>query len=279
MNFINLNGKIQPAEEPALLVTNRSFRYGDGLFETMKLMNGRILLDEFHFERLYAGMKVLKMEANFSLKKEKLQREILALCKKNRCEDLARVRLTVFRGNGGLYDENQSPGYTIECWPLDSSVNELNTNGLVIDIFPDARKSNDKFANLKSSGSLPYAIAAVYAKENRLNDCLILNTNGSIADSTIANIFLISGEKIITPALSQGCVAGVMRRHLNEILKISGKKVEETAVTIDDVLDADEVFLTNAIKGIRWVRQFREKTYTNVATIIIFHRLIKTILT
>lgn len=278
MNFINLNGKVQPAEEPALLVTNRSFRYGDGLFETMKLMNGRILLKEFHFERLYAGMNTLKMDTIFSLKEEKLQKEIYMLCEKNRCEDLARVRFTVFRGNGGLYDENQSPGYTIECWPLDTSVNELNANGLVIDIFPDARKSCDVFSNLKSSGGLIYAIAAVNAKENRLNDCLVLNTEGNIADSTIANIFLISNGKVITPALSQGCVAGVMRRHLMEILKSSGKKVEETAVTVEDVLLADEVFLTNAIKGIRWVRQIRDKTYSNHVTTGIFRQLMKTIL-
>lgn len=279
MNFINLNGEIQPAVEPALQVTNRSFRYGDGLYETMKMINGRMLLNELHFERLYTGMNTLKMEVTFGLKKDKLQQEIYALCKKNGCENLARVRLTVFRGNGGLYDENQLPGYTIECWPLDSSVNELNTNGLVIDIFPDARKSCDKFSSLKSSSHLLYAVAAVYAKENRLNDCLVLNTDGNIADSTIANIFLIRNGRMVTPALAEGCVGGVMRRHLIEILNNNGQPVEETSVTVEDVLDADEVILTNAIKAIRWVRQFRDKIYTNQITVGIYRQLMKTILT
>lgn len=279
MNFINLNGKVQPAEEPALLVSNRSFRYGDGLFETMKLINGRIMLNELHFERLFTGMNTLKMEVTSGLKKDKLQQEIHALCKKNGCENLARVRLTVFRSNGGLYDENQSPCYVIECWPLDSPINELNANGLVIDIFLDARKSSDKFSSLKSSSHLLYAVAAVYAKENRLNDCLVLNTEGNIADSTIANIFLIRNSRIITPALAEGCVAGVMRRHLIEVLNNNWQPVEETRVTVDDVLDADEVFLTNAIKNIRWVRQFRDKIYTNQITAGIYRQLMKTILT
>lgn len=265
VNYINLNGKIQPGDQPALLVSNRGYRYGDGLFETMKVINEKIRLESYHFERLFSGLLLLQFEIPKLFTPVKLTEEILDLCKKNECEQRARVRLSVSRGHGGLYDEDRNLQYVIECWPLDETVNKLNENGLVIDIYPEARKSCDVFSNLKSANFLPYSMAALYAKENKLNDCLLLNTNATIADSTIANVFIIKDGIITTPALSEGCVNGVMRRHLLERVKAEGPvfKVEESIITIDDLLHAEEVFLTNAIKGIRWVKQFRDTTYGN----------------
>ena len=149
---------------------------------------------------------------------------------------------------------------------------QLNENGLVIDIFPDARKSCDKFSNLKSANYLPYAMAARYAKENKLNECLVLNVHERIADATIANIFLIKGDRLITPSLNEGCVNGVMRRYL-----IANIKVEEGEIAETDIQDADEVFLTNAISGIRWVKNFREKSYSNLQSRKIYKDLIQTI--
>jgi branched-chain amino acid aminotransferase len=258
MNYISLNGNIQPGDKPALLVSNRGYRYGDGLFETMKLMNGEILLELFHFQRLFSGLLVLKFEIPKLFTPRFVKQEILGLCKKNQCEKLARVRFSVSRGNGGLYDEDRTLQYVIECWPLNEAADKLNENGLMIDIYPDARKSCNVFSNLKSANFLPYSMAALYAKKNKLNDCLLLNESGHIADATTANLFIIKGGNITTPALSEGCVNGVMRRHLLERLK-----VEESVITIDNLLHADEVFLTNAIKGIRWVKQFRDTTYGN----------------
>ena len=275
MNYINLNGKIQPGDQPALLVSNRGYRYGDGLFETIKVHNEKILLSHYHFERLFSGLSLLKFEIPKLFTAERLAKEILGLCKKNECGQRARVRLSVFRGNGGLYDEDKALQYVIECWPLDESVNKLNENGLVIDIYPDTRKSCDIFSNLKSSNFLPYSMATIYAKENKLNDCLLLNTSGCIADATIANLFIIKDAIVTTPALSEGCVNGVMRRYLLEKLPDAGFKTKEASILLQDVENADEVFLTNAIKGIRWVKQFRDKIYTNEITAEIYYRFIK----
>ena len=277
MNSICFNGKIVSGEEPVLLASNRSYRYGDGIFETMKVLNGNILLTTCHFERLFASLSLLKFEIPKLFAKEKLEQDILNLCRKNDCEKLARVRLSVFRGNGGLYDEDKMLQYIIECRPLNESVNRLNENGLVIDIYPDAEKNCDKFSNLKSASFQLYSMAALFAKENKLNDCLVLNTAGSIADSTIANLFLIKQEIIITPSLQEGGINGVMRRHLLTELQNAGWKTQEMAVSVIDIKNADEVFLTNAINGIRWVRQFRDKVYTKVKTVEIYNRFVKTI--
>lgn len=277
MNSICFNGKIIPADEPVLLASNRGYRYGDGLFETMKVAEGKILLSDHHFERLFAGLALLQFEIPRLFLRQKTEDEILSLCKKNNCEGLARVRLSVFRGNGGLYDEDKGLQYLIECWPLTESVSKLNENGLVIDVFPGAEKSCDKFSNLKSANFLPYSMAALYAKEKKLNDCLVLNTTGGIADSTIANLFIIKNAIVITPGLEEGCVNGVMRQYLLQKMQAADCAVQEATLSVNDILVADEVFLTNAIHGIRWVRQFRDMSYGNVKTVEIYNRFIKTI--
>lgn len=277
MSYLNFNGKIFPADEPVLMASNRSYRYGDGLFETMKIQESNIALADYHFERLFASLSILKYDIPSLFTPAKLEKEILQLCQRNRCEKLARIRLSVFRGNGGINDDDKNLQYLIECWPLSSSVDQLNENGLVIDIYPDAKKSTDQFSNIKSANFLPYSMAALYAKEKKLNDWLILNTAGKIADATIANLFIIKENIIKTPSLDQGCVNGVMRRYLLESMSNSGYSVSETAISIEDVKTADEVFLTNSISGIRWVKQFADVNYSNTKTIEIYNRFIKTI--
>ena len=256
MNSICFNGRLLPADAPVLPADNKSYRYGDGLFETMKVVQGQISLAALHFERLFSGLEILGYKVPQLLTPGKLQQEIQLLCKKNKCESLARVRLSLSRGIGGIYDETDELQYLIECWPLSESSNQLNENGYAIDVFPDARKSCDVFSNIKSANYLPYIMAARYAKSNKLNDCLVMNVHERIADASIANIFLIKNGKLTTPALSEGCISGVMRRYL-----LQEFKAEETILSIEDVLAADEIFLTNAVNGLRWVKEFRNGKY------------------
>jgi branched-chain amino acid aminotransferase len=278
MNSICLNGKIISSSQPVLMADNKSYRYGDGIFETMKVYKGKFLLEELHVERLLRGIRILKLEMPSLLTIEKLLEQVIQLCLKNKCVQLARVRLSLFRGNGGVYEGDNLLHYLIECWPLNESLNQLNENGLVIGLFPDARKSCDVFANIKSASYLPYAMAARYAKENKWNDCLLMNTFDRIADATIANLFLIQNNHIITPALEEGPVAGVMRNYLFTQLAEAGYTLEEGKVTADDLLTADELFLTNAITGIRWVKNYANKTYSCNQTTKIYNQFVKTIL-
>lgn len=266
VNQICFNGKLISETEPVLLASNRAYRYGDGLFETIRVKDQRILLGHFHFERLFSGLSLLQYEIPVDFTISNLEEQINNLVESNHCTANARVRLSVFRGNGNLYDDPSALEYIIECWSLPEVGGELNEKGLHIDVFPFGRKSIDLFSNLKSSAFLIYAMAARFAREHKLDDCLVLNTHNKIADSTIANIFLVKNETIITPALSEGCVQGVMRRHLIESLTKAGYEIKESAIAPEHLETADEVFLTNAIKGMQWVRQFRDKVYTNVQT-------------
>ena len=252
---------------------NRGLRYGDGLFETIRLSWDHIQLESFHFDRLFSGLTTLDFEIPKFLTREFIREEIINLCKKNDTGENSRVRLAIFRGNGGLYDiSDHKPNVLIQAWPLPSPMS-LNENGLVIGVYPDARKSCDIFANLKSANYLPYIMGALYAKKNKWNDCLILNSHGRICDSTIANIFCLKNNRILTPSLNEGCVAGVMRRNLVVSLPQLGFTIEEIPLQTSDLMEADEIFLTNAIQGIRWVKEFKEKKYSNTITKKLFEIL------
>ena len=280
MKFVSLNGEFIKTGKPIWLADNRSYRYGDGLFETMKLEKGRITLENYHWERLNEGLRLLNIKTPRRWNVDKLREEIIQLCRKNKCEKLARLRLSVSRGNGGLYDATKKFQWLLECWPLTKSVNHLNENGWVIDIYPDARKSYDLFSHLKSANFLPYVMAADYAREHNLNDCLVLNTNDRIADSTIANIFIIRKNQVITPPLRESCIYGVMRRKILETkFEIEGlpESFSELPLTENDLEQADEVFLTNSIHGLRWVQRFRDKEYGNELTTKIFNTISQTI--
>lgn len=277
MQTICLNGKWVNANEPVLLAGNHGYRYGDGLFETMKVLKGKILLENYHLERLLDGMQLLRMEIPPLLTPEKLVSDILQLCSKNHCTERARVRLSVSRGNGGLYDGDNRLQYIIECWPLPATGNQLHENGLVIDVFPDSRKSADRFCNLKSANYLPYVMAAQFAKENKLNECLVLNQFERIADASMANVFLLKNDRLLTPALTEAPVNGVMRRYLLEQLPGAGYKVQEAALRTEDLLQADEIFLTNAVHGIRWVKQFRDRLFSRQQTLEIYRQFVQTI--
>lgn len=271
-----------PASGPVLLASNRGYRYGDGLFETMKLVRGNIQLGDYHFNRLLAGIALLQMEVPPAFSRGKIEEDIRLLANQNNCHEEARVRLSVFRGNNFPFEAPGQPNpdegpleYLLECWPLQPQ--GLNEKGLAIDIFPDARKSCDAFSNLKSANYLCYVMAGRYARSWDLDDCLLLNTEGMVADSTISNIFLLSGGEISTPALSEGCVAGVMRRYLISILPGMGYPVTEKKVSVADLEKADEVFLTNAISGMRWVKTLKNKEYGRKVIEHIYENLSRTI--
>jgi len=259
-HFFIYNSQFFRAGVPVINAQNRSFRYGDGLFETMRMRHSRIINLDFHFERLLDGMKMLELELPVTFSKEFFLDSVNELLKKNFISANARIRLMVFRGEEGLYNIEKSPAnFVIETFPLSDEI-KLNDQGLIVDIFPGAKKSCDRFSNIKSNNYLSSVMAARFAAHNNLDDALILNSFGRVCESAIANIFIVKGGKIITPPLSEGCVAGVMRRWLIENFP---SKIEENYINAQELLSADELFLTNSIQAVKWVKQFLNKQYGN----------------
>ena len=262
-HFFIYNDIYYQHEEPVVSAGNRALRYGDGLFETMRMHNGTIWNVDFHFERLFSGMKTLQIDIPENFSQQFFLDSIKELLLKNQHPGNARIRVMVFRGDGNILDyENKSTGYIIETSPLTDNI-EWNEKGLVVDIFPDAAKSCDIFSNLKSNNYLPSVMAGLFSKKNNLDDAIILNAYGRICESAIANIFIVKGKNIFTPPLSEGCVAGTTRRWLLENFSPEIHKVEEKKIHIEDLMEADEIFLTNAIQPVRWIKSFRGKNCEN----------------
>jgi len=277
-DFLFLDGHLMRQDKANLSVNNRSFRYGDGCFETIRVVNGQIKLASLHFERLFTSIDALKFNKPSYMNAEWLQKNILEVVDKNGHQKLARVRVMIYRGDGGLYDpENHFPHHLIQSFNLSEATQELNQNGLTLGIYKEAKKSSDFFSMIKSNSYLPYVMAALWAKENNLNDAILLNHAGGIADTTIANLFIIKDGTIKTPAITEGPVAGVMRRHLIKTLRANDYEVEETTVSVADVLEASEVFLTSAIHGIKWVKQIDNSQYNNSLTTVLYKDFIQTL--
>ncbi len=261
-DYLNLNGKILKKGKALIFPDNHSFRYGDGCFETIRMNRGVMMLESYHFERLFSSLDKMQFTLPEYFTPDYLKTQILELWRKNAGGKMTRVRLTVFRGNGGLYDvENHFPNFLIQTWPLEQATGQLNENGLITDLYRDAQKICDQFSMIKSNNYLCYVMAAIWAKKNKLNDAFLLNPEHRISDSTIANIFMLKDGCIFTPSLQEGCVGGTMRRYLLTSFRRENMPVQESTIEPGALFQASEIFLTNAITGIRWVKQVGSNHY------------------
>lgn len=237
-----------------------------------------IQLADLHLTRIQHSLQALRFDLPKLLNPANWLKQAVDLATRNEHARFGRIRLTVFRGAGGLFDpEHLQPNFLIETWSLPDHFSDWNENGLVLGIAQHLAKSTDSLANLKHNNYLPYAMAALQAKEQHWNDAIVLNTYGTVADSTIANVFLVEGNRFVTPRLDDGPVAGIRRRDLIRFVREIGGSVEEASISPERLLQADEVFLTNAIRPIRWVQRIDNQSFANEKTYALYLRYRATI--
>ncbi len=267
MLYFNYNGQLATTDIINVPSHNTAFRYGYGLFETMLVKGHEIERKEYHWERLFQGMNQLGFALPEEFTRDFLEVELLRTVAKNELSGLCRVRLQIFAG-----DIHQlQPSFVVECFPVHSSLIQFNEVGYTLGIASNIIKSADQFANLKTTNHLPYIAATRQAQSNGWDDALITNGKLHIIESSIANIFWVKDGVVYTPSLSEGCIAGTMRRYL--IASISDYPMKETSLTVSQLYRADEVFLTNAIRRIKWVQQIGVKSYTNNVSSEIYSKL------
>lgn len=262
--FINYNGTLFPVDQPLLKLSNRSFRYGDGLFETIRLAGGHVQLLDAHVARMKQAASLVKFQLPEEFSEDWLRRQILELVVANGSVSDARIRLSIFRNDGGWYmPETNSVSYTIELTKLEEQNYQLNAKGLLIDVYTAFKKSTNALSSLKSANGLLYVLAGIHRKELKLDECLILNEQGQIIEAISSNLFAVKNGVLYTPPVSDGCINGVMRNKIIEIAQENRIAVYEIAVMQSVLLAADELFLTNAVHGIRWVVAYKQKRYFN----------------
>jgi branched-subunit amino acid aminotransferase/4-amino-4-deoxychorismate lyase len=263
-HYILFNDEFFAVDHAIIKSSNRGFKFGDGLFESMRMCNGKLQFAEQHADRLRAGMKALKMEGYALLDEYFLRQKTTELLKKNKFNGNVRFRLTIYRDGEGLYTpQSNKAGYLLEAIPLEQAQYELNKKGLIIDVYDEITKSINKLANYKTSNALLYVMAGLFQKQHRLDEALILNQHGFLCESTSSNVFVVYQKQIYTPALSEGCVAGVMRSVVLQLAKTHDLPLIEAQINPEILNEAEEVFVTNASGGIRWVMGYGKKRYFN----------------
>jgi branched-chain amino acid aminotransferase len=264
--FINFNGEIYPQDAKLMPVTNRAFRYGDGLFESMRMMKGQLKFADMHADRLQRGMKALKIDGYSQMDTWFLKEKAEDLAHRNKAKH-GRLRLTVFRDSEGMYAPTQNKaGWCLEMQPLDEPRYFLNEKGLIMDIFTEIPKPSNYLSNIKTCNSLVYVMAGLYKTQNKLDEVFLLNQNGFLCEAGSSNIFILYQNHLYTPALSEGCVEGVMRQVIINLAKQNNIPVTEAQINPEILYEADEVFLTNAGRGIQTVMGFGVRRYFNAVS-------------
>ena len=262
---VNYNGNIFPADQPIFNATNRAFRYGDGLFETIRVFEGQMPFFQRHWQRLTTGCRLLGFETPANFSPNFFENEIAKLTNNN---GNWRIRLSVWRSGGGLYTpQSNLPEFLIEATTLPNPTFELNEVGLEVSIFqkyllPQTTLNYDHQPPsvplpIKTNSALLQVLAASAKKEAGLDDCLMLNTAGQLACATSSNLFWVKNSELSTPPINAGAVAGTMRATIMDMAGQLGIRCKERSISPDELAMADEIFLTNAIQGIRWVRRVK----------------------
>jgi len=268
-----LNGHLISIYEPSVSFSNRAFRYGDSLFETIRVCNNKVMFLRDHITRLKLGMTVLRMNLPAELNTDNIYEFIINLLKHNVHAPHARVRLTVFRNGGGLYTpETNDISFLIESEELPFGY-QLNHKGYWVDIYADIKKSINKLSNIKSGNALMFVMAGIAKQSMKLDDCFLINENGIICESISSNIFVVKNGTLYTAPLTEGCVAGIMRKQIMSLATENKILTFESAITSYTLMNGDEVFLTNSIHGIQWVGQFKDKFYTNKMALYFIDKL------
>ncbi|MDL5511960.1 aminotransferase class IV [Arenibacter sp. M-2] len=267
--MVNFNGNLLSKNTSYLNHQNRGLRYGDALFESIRVVNGKIFFWEDHYLRLMASMRILRMEIPMDFTMEFLEEQLLACVEANGLLDKpARLRFTVFRNNGGLYlPETNDVSYIIEASLMDSPFYTLDNSAYEVELFKDFYVNPDMLSTLKTNNKVINVVGSIFAAENGYQNCLLLNNEKKVVEALNGNLFLVKDHTIKTPSLKDGCLNGIVRKKLIAILGALDKyHFEESFISPFELQKADELFITNAIIGIQPITKYRKKEYeTTVA--------------
>lgn len=261
--MINFNTELQEIEKLPITALARAARYGDGVFETIRMREGKLLFIEDHYFRLMASMRILRMTIPMEFTPEFIVDQSLRLAEERGFEN-GRLRLQIVRSGGGAYTPNSN---TVDWWmeldPLKTKDYVLNNVGLKVELFKDHYVQPGLLSTLKSSNALPYVLGSIYAQENQFDAVLLVNDAKQLVEANYGNVFLVEGNVLRTAPLDDGALRGVFRKNILEWAKDIKLEVQEKSINPFDLQKADEVWITNTIRGIEWVGQYRKKSYVS----------------
>ena len=261
--MVNFNGNIQ--ENSSILIeNNRGFLFGDSIFETIKVLDNKVLFLEDHYFRLMASMRICRMEIPMNFTMEYFESQILNLIQSLKNSNSFRVRFTVYRDSEGFYlPKSRNVQFIVTATPLNSELYSFQKEIYEVELYKDSYVPKQLFSTLKTNNKMLQITGSIFADENGYDNCLVLNDEKNVIEALQSNIFMKTGNVDSTPPVSDGCLNGIMRKQILEILKkMEGIEVKETSISPFDLQKADELFLTNVISGIQPITKYRKKEYT-----------------
>jgi branched-chain amino acid aminotransferase len=258
--MLNYNGNLVAFDDVKITPNNRAFKYGDSIFETIKVVNGKLVFWEDHYFRLMASMRMLRMKIPMNFTLEFLEEEILKTVSINEIKKNRRARLSVTRKDGGFYTPNTNEiDYLIES----QEIEYLTKPSYKVDLFKDFYVYSGHLSTVKTNNKLIHTLASIYAKENDLDNCFLLNERKGVVEATNASLFLVKGTVIKTPPLTEGCLKGIAREKVISLINSSNDyTIEETIISPFEIQKADEVFITNSVMGIQPITNYRKKEFS-----------------
>ncbi len=259
--MINFNGELQHPDTIKLTSENRAFKYGDAIFETVKVIRQKVIFWEDHYFRLMSSMRMLRMKIPMEFTLEFLEKEILKTVAVQDAAASYRVRLNIYRKDGGLYTPKTNKiAYSIQ---VNENLYQIK-DSYSLDVFKDFYNYSGLLSTIKTNNRMLNTLASIFAQENDLDNCILLNEKKGVVEVTNGNIFIVKGTVVKTPALDQGCIKGIIRsKVIDIILKNKEFTIEETSISPFELQKADEVFITNAIVGIQPVSSYKKKKFTS----------------
>ncbi|MVO09166.1 aminotransferase class IV [Flavobacterium sp. TP390] len=261
--MVNFNGTILE-DSKVYIENNRGFLFGDSVFETVKVLDKKVLFLEDHYFRLMATMRIFRMEIPMSFTMEFMEEQILLLVESQIQSAMSfRVRFTVFREGAGFYlPKTNDVSYVITILPLESEIYYLKKGAYEVELYKDAYVTKQLFSSLKSNNKMIQITGSIFAAENGYDNCLLLNDEKNVIEALQGNLFMRMGTTLITPPVTDGCLNGIMRKQILAIAKrIEGYEVVEKSISPFDLQKADELFITNVIVGIQPITKYRKKEY------------------
>lgn len=260
--MINFNGTLV-TQDSNILTQNRGFLYGDAVFETVKIVNAKVLYLEDHYFRLMASMRVVRMEIPMNFTMEYFEEQLLTLTEQLSISNSARARITVYRNDGGYYlPTDNTVSFLVHATALESIHYSFDEKDYEVDLYKDFYITKQLLSSIKTTNRILNVAASIFANENALDNCLLLNDTKNVVEAIQGNIFMVIGNKLITPPVSEGCLNGVMRKQVLQSAKtIANLEVVEAIISPFELQKADELFVTNVIKGIQPITKYRKKTF------------------
>ena len=264
-NYVIKNGEILEADQVSTSYFGRSNKYGDGFFETIYLFNGNILYWHLHYQRLSKTAKLLQYDLPAAWDSPFFEQQIVKLASANNIIT-GRVTIHFNRDVEGYYLPTGSGfHYLIQIVPQQNEglPYQLNEEGLVLGEYRELIKTSNYTSTLKTSNALIYVLAAIDAKKHKWDESLIFNEYGRVAECVSSNIVLCFDDKLVAPSFGEYGIDGVMRHVLFQKAEAYGYRTELYPIYPEDLFSAQEVWLTNVMKGITWVKEYKGKQYSN----------------